>query len=507
MHLIPVILSGGAGTRLWPLSREHYPKQLLAPFGDYTLLQATVRRLHGLQLAGEEDAINVAPAVVVCNEDHRFLVAEQLRLAGEGPGNILLEPVGRNTAPAATLAALHIAEADPSAIMLIMPADHLIQDTPAFHRAVQTAGRLAKEGSVVTFGIVPTRAETGYGYIKLGSEIGPSSGEAVPSPTAPTVLSSDTSRLTPHVLEKFVEKPDVDTAQAYVASGDFLWNSGIFMLQAETWLEAIGRFHPDILAVCSQAHEAGRQDGDFYRVDPAVFANCQSDSIDYAVMEKLAAADASHPTCTVVPLDAGWSDVGAWSSLWDVLPQDPQGNILKGDVIAEDTHDSLLIAESRLLAAIGLHDVIAIETSDAILVAPRDRAQDVKRIVARLKADGRSEHQAHRRVYRPWGSYEGIDDGDRFQVKRITVKPGASLSLQMHHHRAEHWVVVRGTARVTRGDEVFLLSENQSTYIPIGVRHRLENPGTLPLDMIEVQSGAYLGEDDIVRFEDNYGRE
>jgi len=493
MYLIPVILSGGAGTRLWPLSREHYPKQLLAPFGDYTLLQATVRRLQGLQEAEGSKAITVAPAVVVCNEDHRFLVAEQLRLAGEQPGNILLEPAGRNTAPAATLAALHIAETDPTAIMLIMPADHLVQDAAAFHRAVMVAGRLAKESSVVTFGIVPTRAETGYGYIKLGPEIStPAAGK-----------ESDT----PHVLEKFVEKPDTATAQSYFTGGEYLWNSGIFMMQAETWLETIGRFHPDILAVCSQAHEAGRQDGDFYRVDSAIFANCASDSIDYAVMEKLTGTDASHPRCAVVPLDAGWSDVGAWSSLWDVLPQDSQGNILKGDVIAEDTHDSLLIAESRLLAAIGLHDVIAIETSDAILVAPRDRAQDVKRIVARLKADGRSEHQAHRRVYRPWGSYEGIDNGDRFQVKRITVKPGASLSLQMHHHRAEHWVVVRGTARVTRGDEVFLLSENQSTYIPIGVHHRLENPGTLPLDMIEVQSGAYLGEDDIVRFEDNYGRQ
>ena len=501
MHLIPVILSGGAGTRLWPLSREHYPKQLLAPFGDHTLLQATVRRLHGLQKAGDGKAITVAPAVVVCNEDHRFLVAEQLRLAGEQPGNILLEPVGRNTAPAATLAALRIAENDPSAIMLIMPADHLIQDTPAFHRAVQIAGHLAENGDVVTFGIVPTRAETGYGYIKLGPQISAAPGSDL------SALPPDASRLTPHVLEKFVEKPDAATAQSYLAGGDYLWNSGIFMMQAETWLEAIGRFHPDILAVCSQAHEDGRQDGDFYRVDPAVFANCPSDSIDYAVMEKLTGGDTSHPRCTVVPLDAGWSDVGAWSSLWDVLPQDSQGNILKGDVIAEDTHDSLLIAESRLLAAIGLRDVIAIETSDAILIAPRDRAQDVKRIVARLKADGRSEHQAHRRVYRPWGSYEGIDNGDRFQVKRITVKPGASLSLQMHHHRAEHWVVVRGTARVTRGDEVFLLSENQSTYIPIGVRHRLENPGTLPLDMIEVQSGGYLGEDDIVRFEDNYGRE
>ena len=493
MIVQPVILSGGSGSRLWPLSREHYPKQLLAPFGEYTLLQETVRRLSGLaeqHPAGEAlEAVEVAPPLVVCNEAHRFLVAEQLRQAGQDQEKILLEPEGRNTAPAATLAALRVAAADPATLMLIMPADHLIQDVAAFHRAVSCAMKWAADGAILTFGIVPSRAETGYGYIKQGEPL------ATAAPAGPVA----------HRLERFVEKPDLATAESYLAAGDYLWNSGIFMMQARTWLDNIGRFQPAMLSACQAAYEAGTEDGDFYRVEAESFAASPSDSIDYAVMEKLTTEE-SGTRAAVVPLEAGWSDVGAWSSLWEVIPQDESGNILKGDVIAHETEGSLLMSEQRLLAGIGLKDIIAIETADAVLVAHKDHAQAVKDVVQRLKAEGRSEHLSHRRVQRPWGDYEGVDQGERFQVKRITVKPGASLSLQMHHHRAEHWVVVRGTARVTKGDDVFLLSENQSTYIPIGVTHRLENPGTLPLEIIEVQSGSYLGEDDIVRFEDDYGR-
>ncbi len=492
MHkLQPVILSGGSGTRLWPLSREHYPKQLLAPFGGHTLLQATVTRLAGLDTGEGDSDPTVAAPLVVCNEEQRFLVAEQLRVIGTPPGQLLLEPIGRNTAPAATLAALHVAADDSAAVLLIMPADHLIRDTAAFHDAVRCGLDAAAQGAVVTFGIVPTRAETGYGYIRKGAAL-----EA-------------TGGIVPHRIDAFVEKPDASTAQGYLDSGDYLWNSGLFMVRADVWLDAIARFRPDIHAAVLRAHEHGSQDGDFFRVDKTAFSACPGDSIDYAVMERLATGDNGDPGDTpavVIPLDAGWSDVGAWSSLWEVLPQDEDGNILRGDVLAEDTRDSLLFAEHRLVAAIGLDNIIVIETADAVLVAHRDHAQAVKQIVQRIKGAGRSEHQLHRRVHRPWGSYEGVDQGDRFQVKRICVNPGASLSLQLHHHRAEHWIVVRGTARVTRGDETFLLSENQSTYIPIGERHRLENPGTLPLELIEVQSGAYLGEDDIVRLDDHYGR-
>ncbi|MFQ5488808.1 MAG: mannose-1-phosphate guanylyltransferase/mannose-6-phosphate isomerase [Gammaproteobacteria bacterium] len=494
MIVQPVILSGGSGTRLWPLSREYYPKQLLAPYGEYTLLQATVRRLAGLEDRASSPAIEVAPPLVVCNEEHRFLVAEQLRQTGQDQEKILLEPVGRNTAPAATLAALRVAAQRPEAIMLIMPADHLIQDAEAFHEAVVNAAQLAGKGAIVTFGIVPTRPETGYGYIKKGTAL------SAPHP----------SPLTPHALEQFVEKPDLATAEDYLQSGAYLWNSGIFMMQAQTWLDNIGRFQPAILTACKAAYAGGTEDGDFYRVEAASFEASPSDSIDYAVMERLTTQSSvlspqSSPAA-VIPLDAGWSDVGAWSSLWEVIPQDEAGNILKGDVIAHQTRNSLLMSEHRLMAGIGLEDIIAIETADAVLVAHKDHAQEVKEVVRQLKQGGRSEHLTHRRVQRPWGDYEGVDMGERFQVKRITVKPGASLSLQMHHHRAEHWVVVRGTARVTKGEEVFLLSENESTYIPIGVTHRLENPGTLPLEIIEVQSGSYLGEDDIVRYDDDYGR-
>jgi mannose-1-phosphate guanylyltransferase/mannose-6-phosphate isomerase len=462
--IYPVILSGGSGTRLWPLSREHYPKQLLCLTGDRTLLQDTVARIDGIGSAGDP--------LIVCNEEHRFLVAEQVRGIGKATTEIILEPTGKNTAPAATLAALAISKRDPKAIMLIMPADHIIRDVAAFRRAVQEGIRLAEEGSLVTFGVVPTAPEIGYGYIRRGEN---------------------------HRVEQFVEKPDQATAARYVESGEYLWNGGIFLMRVDVWLKEIGAQRPEILSACRSAIEAGKRDADFFRVDRELFNACPSNSIDYAVMEKTSHA-------AVVPLDAGWSDIGAWSALWQVSERDVDGNVMQGDVMAHATRNALIIAQHRLVATVGVDDVIVIETPDAVLVAHKDQAQNVRVIVERLKHDKRSERQIHRRVFRPWGSYEGVDAGERFQVKRLVVKPGATLSLQMHHHRAEHWVVVRGTARVTRGEEVFLLSENQSTYIPVGVKHRLENPGTIPLEIIEVQSGAYLGEDDIVRFEDVYNR-
>jgi mannose-1-phosphate guanylyltransferase / mannose-6-phosphate isomerase len=465
MKINPVILSGGSGTRLWPLSREHYPKQLLCLLGEQTLLQQTVSRLDG--------AGNVAAPLLVCNEEHRFLIAEQLRQMGKAPADIILEPAGRNTAPALTLAALALLKHSPSdALMLVMPADHVIQNTTKFHAAVKEGAALAEKGQLVTFGIVPATPETGYGYIKRGK------GNAV---------------------EAFVEKPDAKTAEQYVASGEYLWNSGMFMMLASVWLDELNRFHPAMLETCKLAYEEGRRDADFYRVDRQAFGSCQSNSIDYAVMEETDRA-------AVVALDAGWSDIGAWSSLWEASARDAQGNVVQGDVYVHATQNALLISQHRFVAAVGLDDIIVVETPDAVLVAHKNHAQDVKEVVSRLKSDKRSEYQTHRRVYRPWGSYEGVDAGARFQVKRLVVNPGASLSLQMHHHRAEHWIVVKGTARVTRGDEVFMLTENQSTYIPLGTTHRLENPGNIPLEIIEVQSGSYLGEDDIVRFEDKYNR-
>ena len=476
--LQPVILSGGSGTRLWPLSREHYPKQLLCFATERTLLQETALRA-GLS-AGE-----VAAPLIVCNEEHRFLVAEQLRELGTAPAGIILEPTGRNTAPALTLAALAIEQQDDNAVMLVMPADHVVRDAQAFAAAVAEAVPLAEAGYLVTFGIVPAAPETGYGYIKMG---GP-------------VANGGAAR----ELAAFVEKPDLATAQGYVASGDYLWNSGMFVMRASVWLQAIGQFRADILAECRRAFAAGSEDSDFFRVDKAAFTACASDSIDYAVMEKVTTGQGDLRGA-VVPLSAGWSDVGAWPAIWEVGIPDVDGNVSRGDVLTHDTRNSLLFAEHRLVAGVGLEDMVVVETADAVMVAPKSQAQEVKKIVEQLKAENRSERLSHRRVHRPWGTYEGIDGGDRFQVKRIVVKPNASLSLQMHHHRAEHWVVVRGTARVTCGEKVFLLSENQSTYIPIGEKHRLENPGAIPLEIIEVQSGSYLGEDDIVRFEDVYGR-
>jgi mannose-1-phosphate guanylyltransferase/mannose-6-phosphate isomerase len=470
MKLHPVILSGGSGSRLWPMSREHYPKPLLPLVSDNTLLQETASRLDSIQDLGD--------AVYVCNEEHRFLVAEQVVQLGKTPATIILEPEGRNTAPALTLAALFLVKQDPDAMMVVMPADHVMTEPAQFVAAVEQGSAPAEQGALVTFGIIPESPETGYGYIKRG----------VP-------LEGDTA----FVVASFVEKPDQQTAEQYVSEGDYYWNSGIFLMRADHWLDELSKYRPDILKHCREAMNKGAQDSDFFRVNKQVFHDCPADSIDYAVMEKTDHA-------VVVPLSAGWSDIGAWSTLWNVCPQDGNGNVIQGDVLAEDTRNAFLVAQHRCLATVGLDNVVVVETADAVLVASKDKAQDVKVIFDRLKDSGREECKVHRQVYRPWGSYEGIDAGSRFQVKRLSVKPGAQLSLQMHHHRAEHWVVVKGTARVTCGDQVFTLHENESTYIPIGEKHRLENPGNIPLEVIEIQSGGYLGEDDIVRFEDVYDR-
>jgi mannose-1-phosphate guanylyltransferase / mannose-6-phosphate isomerase len=471
--LTPVILSGGAGTRLWPLSRELYPKQLLPLVGAGTMLQNTAARVSGF---------DAAPPIVVCNEEHRFLVAEQLRTAGHAAQAILLEPAGRNTAPAIALAALASVHAGhPDALLLVLPADHVIRDLQRFQAAITLAMPAAEAGQMVTFGVVPKAPETGYGYIRRG--------------VAQAGKTAGTFR-----IAAFVEKPDAERAVQFLSSGDYLWNSGMFLFRASRYLEELERHAPDIAAACRRAYGGARRDLDFTRVDAEAFGDCRSDSIDYAVMEKTAEA-------AVVPLDAGWSDVGSWSALHAALTGDAQGNVTRGDVVIESCEGSYFHAESRLVAAIGLKDHVVVETKDAVLVAPLADVQRVKSLVTRIKNGGRHEHSLHREVFRPWGSYDSIDAGDRFQVKRLMVKPGATLSLQLHHHRAEHWIVVSGTARITRGDEVFLLEENQSTYIPIGTRHRIENPGKIPLHLIEVQSGSYLGEDDIVRFEDQYGRE
>jgi mannose-1-phosphate guanylyltransferase / mannose-6-phosphate isomerase len=470
--VIPVILSGGAGTRLWPLSRELYPKQFLPLVGDRTMIQDTA--LRAAKLPG------AAPPIVVCNEAHRFLVAEQLRQVGITPAAIVLEPVGRNTAPAVAIAALAaIARAQPKGgepMLLVLPADHVLTDTAAFARAVEAALPAAREGRFLTFGVVPTQPKTGYGYIRQGAGNGPV-----------------------RPVAAFVEKPDATRAAEFVASGEYLWNSGMFLLPAQGYLDELNRLQPAMLENCRKAHDGAERDLDFVRLERAAFEACESDSIDYAVMEKTARA-------AVVPLSAGWSDVGSWKSLQDALPSDADGNVMRGDVVAEASKDCLLFSTQRLVATVGLEGHVVIETKDAVMVAPKDRVQEVKRLVERLKMAGRTEPGLHREVFRPWGSYDSVDAGPRFQVKRLTVKPGAVLSLQKHRHRAEHWVVVKGTARITRGEDVFLLQENESTFIPIGTVHRIENPGSEPLQIIEVQSGGYLGEDDIVRIEDSYGR-
>ncbi len=469
--LHPVILSGGVGSRLWPLSREHYPKQLLALAGEQTMLQSTITRLGNLP--------ELAPPIIVCNEDHRFLVAEQLRYIQIKPSAILLEPVGRNTAPAIAIAALAALEKDPDAVLLALPADHLIQKVDIFQEVIKKAFSISNQDLLITFGIVPTKPETGYGYIKSGDQI--------------------TQQI--HKVAQFVEKPNLETAEKYLKSGEYFWNSGMFLFKAQTYLEELKQFEPQIFEVCQQAFDKLSFDlnSDFIRVDEEIFKRCISKSIDFAVMERTSKA-------AVVSLDAGWSDIGAWSALWEIGEQDSQGNILQGDVFTEKVSNSYLRSEYRLLAALGVENLIVVETADAVLVAHKDYAQNVKNVVEHLKKTKRNEADLHRKVFRPWGSYESIDDEQRFQVKRIVVNVGASLSLQMHHHRSEHWIIVKGTAKITRGEETFLLTENQSTYIPLGVKHRLENPGKIPLEIIEIQSGSYLGEDDIVRFEDHYGR-
>ncbi len=469
--MIPVIMAGGSGTRLWPLSRELYPKQFLALTSEQTMLQATVSRFAGLE--GAENPI------VLCKDEHRFLVGEQLLQIGVEAGAIILEPVGRNTAPAVAVAALQAVVCGDDPVLLVLPSDHVINDQESFQQAVSVGEKLAEAGSLITFGIVPGCPETGYGYIRSGD-----------------ALAEDAKAFR---VASFIEKPDLQTARQYLDSGDYLWNSGMFMFKASVLITELDKFAPEIMTACRAAFEQKRFDLDFVRLDREAFSLCPADSIDYAVMEKTSAA-------VVIPLDCGWSDVGSWASLHEVSDSDESGNVIKGDVIAQDTSGCYLRSESRLVTTVGLRDHIVIETSDAVVVAPRDRSQDVKSIVEQLRADNRTEASLHRRVYRPWGSYEGVDSADRFQVKRITVKPGASLSLQMHHHRAEHWVVVSGTARVTVGDKVITVSENQSTYIPVGEKHRLENPGIIALELIEIQTGAYLGEDDIVRFDDVYGR-
>ncbi len=468
--IIPVILCGGSGTRLWPLSRKSYPKQLLALTGEQTLLQQTVGRLQGL--------VDVGAPVVICNEEHRFLVAEQLREVTDAGCTIILEPVGRNTCPAVAVAAVHGLTVSDEALLLVLPADHLIDEPAVFLEAVQAATLVAAKKKLVAFGIKPTSPETGYGYIKAGEVCDGGAG---------------------YDIDCFVEKPDHKTATAYVDSGDYLWNSGMFLFQARTFIAELSALNPEMLDAATLSYENSKQDLDFLRLEHDSFARCPDDSIDYAVMEKTRNG-------VVIPVDPGWNDIGSWSALWEVGRQDEDGNVIRGDVIGHGTKNSFIHAESRLVATAGLDQHIVVETADAVLVAAKDRIQYVKELVNILKAQGRSETNLHRRVFRPWGSYEGVSFGDRFQVKLITVNPGSILSLQMHHHRAEHWVVVSGTARITRGDDVFMLSENESTYIPLGVTHRLENPGVIPLELIEVQSGSYLGEDDIVRFEDNYGR-
>ncbi|RMF10357.1 MAG: mannose-1-phosphate guanylyltransferase/mannose-6-phosphate isomerase [Alphaproteobacteria bacterium] len=466
----PVILSGGVGSRLWPLSRALYPKQLLPLVSDRTMIQETARRV-----AAPE---RFARPVVVANEEHRFIIAEQLREAAIVVETILLEPVGRNTAPAVALAALFLLDRGQDPLMLVMPSDHVIRDNSAFCAAVDRAREAARSGMLVTFGVTPDRPETGYGYIERGAE-----------------LAVDGV----HDVSAFVEKPNAETAARYLETGRFLWNAGIFMFSARTYLDVLGRHAPEILDACKAAMADCVADLDFHRPDREAFMACPSESIDYAVMEKTDRA-------AVVPVDMGWSDVGSWAALWELADKDPSGNAIKGDVIALDTHDSLVRSEGPAVATVGVDNLVVVATDDAVLVANKDKVQNVKQVVDAFARSNRSEHMSHTVVYRPWGSYQTADAGERFQVKRLVVKPGEQLSLQKHLHRAEHWVVVKGTAKVTRGDETFILHENESTYIPIGEVHRLENPGKIPLYIVEVQSGAYLGEDDIVRFDDTYGR-
>ncbi|MEY4759788.1 MAG: hypothetical protein RLZZ268_1286 [Cyanobacteriota bacterium] len=471
--LVPVILCGGTGTRLWPLSRASYPKQYwaLAGRGDDTLLQQTQQRLEGLP--------GLAPPLLICNEDHRFIVAEQMRQIGVEPAAILLEPIGRNTAPAVAVAALQATAQGDDPLLLVLAADHVIREAAAFRATVVAGTAAAEAGQLVTFGIVPTAPETGYGYIEAAQSLAAAS--------------------TPVPIARFVEKPDRATAEAFLATGRFTWNSGMFLFKASAILAELERLAPEVMSTCRAALEQDSADLDFLRLEREAFAGCPNVALDVAVMEKTDRG-------AVLALEAGWSDVGSWSALWETADQDDQGNVLRGRVIHEDARNCYLRSEHRLVVGLGVEDLVVVETDDVVLVAHRDRAQDVKRIVGLLEQEGAPESKAHRKIYRPWGSYDGVTEGERWQVKRIVVNPGASLSLQMHHHRAEHWIVVQGTAVVDKDGRQELVGENQSTYIPLGCRHRLSNPGKIPVELIEVQSGPYLGEDDIVRFEDRYGR-
>jgi len=477
-NIQPVILCGGSGTRLWPLSRSGFPKQFLCLMGEDSLFQQAVKRLSFLGVQGDE----VADPLIICHEDHRFVALEQLREAGLGLGAALLEPLGRNTAPALTLAALHAIDQGEDPILVVTPADQTLTDPEAFNLAMNQAIKNAEAGGIVILGIQPDRPATGYGYIKA---------------------TSSKAQCAVARVEKFVEKPDSETAQIYLAEGGYLWNAGIFVLKASVWLHALKEFRPDIAHATQAAWHFKTSDAKFVRPGKKEFAAVPSESIDYAVMER---CPGSEFAINMVPLNAGWSDLGAWDAVWEVLPKDAQGNAHVGDVLLSDSHNSLVQATSRLVSLVGVSDLVVIETPDAVMVADKARSQDVKHIVAALQKSGRAEHTLHRKVHRPWGWYDSIDEAQRFKVKRIMVKPGASLSLQKHHHRAEHWIVVTGTAEVTCGDKITLLTENQSTYIPLGEVHRLVNPGIFNLEIIEVQSGSYLGEDDIVRFEDSYGR-
>ena len=474
----PVVMAGGSGTRLWPLSRAGFPKQFLVLSGRTSLFQQAVARLGGLAGAG---GLEVGAPLVVGNEEHRFLVLDQLRDLGVDPSAVLLEPAGRNTAPAVTLAALQAQADGGDPVLVVTPADQTVADDAAFVRSLSEAVDAAAAGAIVILGIRPDRPETGYGYIRCGA-----AGAGAGRPVA-----------------QFVEKPDTATAARYLESGDYFWNAGMFVLKASVWLGALERFRRDIAAACQLAWSAKRIDSKFVRPGAAEFGRVPAESVDYAVLEQ---CPGSGLDIRMVELAAGWNDLGAWEAVWQVAEKDAAGNTSVGDAIVSDCRDTLVHATSRLVGAVGLENVVVVETADAVLVADRARSQDVKKIVARLGAEQRGEHALHRKVHRPWGWYDSIDSGSRFQVKRIMVKPGASLSLQMHHHRAEHWVVVSGTAEVTVGDKVVMITENQSTYIPLGERHRLRNPGKVPLEIIEVQSGSYLGEDDIVRYEDTYGR-